>query len=365
MNYFERFSSNTIAGSGNQFFFRMDEHETRTGRLFYKITHGGTYRYSLLFSNVIDSTYADGSVSRKNLPCESWQIHNARIGRCRSDIFATDATQHRDNDVSEWKSMTFDGCLQKTVACGEVFWCDPIEMTFASGEYLCLELTFSGTMIPYHEESLLPVFVKKECGWEYDKRMPFAGMIGCDRSIKHKIAFWGDSITQGIGTPNNSYAHWNALVANMLGDEFACWNLGIGYARASDAASLGAWWEKAKQNDTVVLCLGANDILQNQPEEQIKQDIETVVKALKSNGTRVILQTVPPFEYTSEQLEVWKRVNEYICKAISKDIDFLFDVVPFLSSGEPNHAPEYGGHPNEEGCKIWADALYNALKDLF
>lgn len=33
----------------------------------------------------------------------------------------------------------------------------------------------------------------------------FAGMIGCDRKVSAKIAYFGDSITQGIGTKENSY----------------------------------------------------------------------------------------------------------------------------------------------------------------
>lgn len=361
MDYFACFSSNTTAGSGNQFYFSMPGNEIRTGRVFYKITHGGTYRYSLLFSNILDSTYADGSVGHKNMVCKPWQILRARIGRCHT----CKATEHSNSDIVEWKELAFDGLAEKHVASGEVFWCDPTEMTFYSDEYLCLEITFSGTMIPYHEESLLPAFVLKNGEWIYDKKTPFAGMIGCDRSIKHRIAFWGDSITQGIGTPINSYAHWTASVAKMLGVDFACWNLGIGFARANDAASLGAWWEKAKENDTVVLCLGANDILQNMPEMQIRQDIETVVKALKDNGIRVVLQTIPPFEYAHKQIEVWKNINHFIRTTLAPEVDLLFDVVPFLSTGEPNYLPKYGGHPDSNGCTVWADALYEALPEIF
>lgn len=70
MKYFEDFTSNTYAGSGNQLHFKMNENEIRTGRVFYKISVGGEYNYSILFSNIIDSTYADGSISHKNLICD-------------------------------------------------------------------------------------------------------------------------------------------------------------------------------------------------------------------------------------------------------------------------------------------------------
>ena len=54
MEYFKKFSSNTYAGSGNQLYFGTEENEIRTGRLFYKISFGGKYNYSVLFSNIID-----------------------------------------------------------------------------------------------------------------------------------------------------------------------------------------------------------------------------------------------------------------------------------------------------------------------
>jgi len=365
MDYFGTFSSNTIAGSGNQYFFTMKKNEIRTSRVFYKITHGGTFQYSLLFSNMIDSTYADGSISQKNLVCESWTIHAARVGRCQATIFGENAFRFYENDIYEWFAVTFDGENTKDVAPGELFWTDPIELSFESGEYICVELTFSGTVIPYHEESLLPVFVLRDGNWEYDKKTPFVGKIGCDRKVSHTIAFWGDSITQGIGTPINSYTHWNALVAEYLGEQFACWNLGIGYARANDAASLGAWWEKVKHNETVIICLGANDILQNQSKEQIISDLTSIVSALRQNRNRIVLQTVPPFEYTDDQIAVWLQINEFIRNELSKKAELMFDVVPYLSDNQSDYYPKYGGHPNEIGCKIWAKALYEQLKKLF
>ena len=83
MKYFEEYNSNTYAGSGNQLFFETNESKIHTGRVFYKISVGGEYNYSILFSNIIDSTYSDGALSHKNLVCDEWIIHSARIGKCR------------------------------------------------------------------------------------------------------------------------------------------------------------------------------------------------------------------------------------------------------------------------------------------
>ena len=208
---------------------------------------------------------------------------------------------------------------------GEFFVSDPIECVYKKDEYLCLEITFSGEMIPYHEESLILAFVKDNGEWKHSKFMPFAGMIGCDRKVKGKIAYLGDSITQGIGTKPNSYLHWNAILSEKIGSDYSYWNLGIGYGRASDAASDGAWLYKAKQNDIVFVCYGVNDILQGQSEEEIKTDLTLIVDTLKKCGKKVILQTIPPFDYQGKDVEKWMRINSYILTELKTKVDFVFD----------------------------------------
>ena len=374
MQYFEKYVSNTYAGSGNQHHFST-EGEVRTGRVFYKITAPGEYNYSILFSNIIDSTYADGSVSHKNLICHSWTIHRARIGKCRyidsgeavKSLTLADMDEGESADVTVFglESVTFGGLDSKQVAPGEFFNTDPIRMRFEKGEYLCLELTFSGRMIPYHEETLLPVFVKEGDRWVYSKKMPIAGMVGCDRPVKARVAYIGDSITQGIGTPLNSYAHWNAVLSEMLGEEYSFWNLGLGYGRANDAATDGAWLYKAKQNDVVFVCFGVNDIFRIPSEDQIKADLTSIVDALLADGKRVILQTVPPFDYKGETVRKWESINEYVKTVLGDRVDALFDCVPYLGTADSPEAARFGGHPNAEGSAVWAKALYEAVSPFF
>lgn len=113
MEYFKQYVSNTVAGSGNQLYFSMKDGEIRTGRVFYKIFSGGEYNYSVLFSNIIDSTYSDGSVSHKNLICDSWKIHSARIGKCGkfdeskeiSEMTVSDDGNDADIKVSGFKDV--------------------------------------------------------------------------------------------------------------------------------------------------------------------------------------------------------------------------------------------------------------------
>lgn len=369
MKYFDLFGSNTYAGSGNQFYFEMESDKISTGRVFYKISVGGEYNYSILFSNIIDSTYSGGLISQKNMICDSWTIYSAKIGKCKkidlskdvSELVMSGDGEESDIVVSDFRDIYFNGQKTKEVMPGEFFASDKVKMEYQKGEYLCLEITFSGTKIPYHEETLLPVFIKEDGMWKYSKFMPFAGMIGCDRKVKGKIAYIGDSITQGIGTKKNSYLHWTAVLSEMIGDKYSYWNLGIGCGTANDAASNGAWLYKAKQSDIVFVCYGVNDILREQSEEQIKADLNYIVEALKKEGKKVIIQTIPPFDYEGENVEKWQKINLYIMTVLKEKADFVFDNVRKLGEENRLEKAKYGGHPNEEGCKLWAQALLREI----
>ncbi|MBO5199587.1 MAG: SGNH/GDSL hydrolase family protein [Lachnospiraceae bacterium] len=378
MKYFETYRSNTYAGSGNQYIFSAEE--KRVGRIFYKIANGGSFSYSFLFSNTVDSTFSNGAVSHKNLICDEWQILGVRVGRCaeieRRTFQMTDEKEYpeivmgedaseADIAVGDFKEVTFCGEKQKLVHPGEMFASDPVCLTLNAGEYLCLEIAFQGSMIPSHEESIIPCFVKTGEKWTFSKKMPYASMVGCDRKVDVRVGYIGDSITQGIGTAINSYAHWNARVSEKLGERYAFWNLGLGYGRAEDAASDGAWLFKAKQNDVVVVCFGVNDLHQGNSEEQIKKYLLSIVTYLKKAGVKVLVQTIPPFDYQGAHIQMWKNINEYIRNDLAGVADAVFDVVPVLGKGgEESHRARYGGHPNAEGCEAWAEALYPVLKEL-
>lgn len=379
MKYFDTYVSNTVAAGGSQTVF-YPEDRPFTGRIFYRITCGGRFNYSLLFSNTVDSTFADGSVSRKNLVIDSWQILGARLGVCRELDFSAMCAETKEPSVTMGESpedrpdhvavsgflpVTFGGRTEKEVAPGEFFSSDPVELNLESGEYLCFELTFRGKMLPFHAESIIPAFVKDGDRWQYSRLIPFPAMVGVDRKVSKKVAFIGDSITQGCGTPVNAYSHWNAVLSAMLPKENAYWNLGYGYARASDAASNGAWLFKAKQNDFVIVCFGVNDIFHEfaadgpNSARNIKRSLTEIVDQLHSANVRVLVQTVPPFDYPEPLADIWREVNTFIRTELSQKAEAVFDDVPVLSAGGPDcPTAAWGGHPNEEGCRVWAEALF-------
>ena len=356
--FFRDFHSNTLAASGNQSWFET-EGAAVVGRVFYRVFAGGEYRYSLLFSDAMDSTFSDGQHSHVNQVLGDWEIVSARVGIvARADMEGFD-------EPSEWKTLTFDGAPSKAVAPGESFATDPVVLRTEKDAYLCLETTVRGARVPCHPETLLPSFVKTEDGWTRSVNTLFAGMVGCDRPVKLRVAYLGDSITQGCGTKYNTYEHWNAVLSEALGTDCAFWNLGLGYARARDAATDGGWLYKAKQNDLVVVCMGVNDMPREASAEAIMQSLQTIVRKLREAGVRVLLQTIPPFNYPEGLRERWLMVNDWIRSTLAGEADALFDVVPVLSeSPERPYMARYGGHPDGTGCAAWAAALKPTLSAL-
>ena len=358
MKWFETYSSNTLGAGGNQLIFGTDGKEM-TGRIYYKIFAGGTYNYSLLFSNIMDSTYKYGEESCCNKICDEWELLEAKVGICKE----TDA--EKAGEVENFIPLNFSGQKEKHVMPGEFFFSDPIKLSAEKGDFLCFEVRYKGDTIPYHWESILPVFTLQDGKFVPDKRVPFPGMVACDRKVKKKIGYLGDSITQGVGTPPNAYTHWNALISDAIGEEYSYWNLGIGYGKGQDAASDGAWLFKAKQMDAVVVAYGSNDVGRGRSVEGMKTDFDTIVQKLQDAGVKVFLISVPPFDWQEDYLVRWNAINEYLVNELSQKADGFFHIAPLLVDyTQWEGKSKYGKHPDEEGCRIWAEAMLPLFREF-
>lgn len=353
MNYFDKYTSNSLAGTSNQSCFISDK-KVHTSRIFYRVFCGGTYNYSFLFSNITDSRFTE--LTHTNCVVDSWEIVEMKVAvtdRCDCD-----------ENIDGFLKVGFEN--SKDIDLPEGFFCsDEICLNAPKDAYLCLEISFKGDKVPCHPELQIPSYIKNDGKWIWSVEVPVAHCIGCDRTVKNRIAFLGDSITQGIGPEKNSYEHWCSVLAEKIGDKFSYWNLGIGCGQAQDAASDGSWLFKAKQNDWCFLCFGVNDIIGDKASSSdVKERLDIIIDKLSDSGLKIIIQTIPPFDYADygdKEKTVWEDVNEYIKNVISKRVSGCFDNVTVLC-GEKPHNAKYGRHPNGEGCKKWAEALYEYLK---
>ena len=58
--FYKTYASDCTAGCGNQLLTRLEQPITKTGRCWFRLSHGAE-NYALLFSNQVDSTYDEAA----------------------------------------------------------------------------------------------------------------------------------------------------------------------------------------------------------------------------------------------------------------------------------------------------------------
>lgn len=358
------YASATALSTATNYIMKSDSVFTHTYRAYIKMAECGKMELKFWCSNLVDSTWADGSESRANLLGGLWKIEAAYIA---------DGGRLPDGSVVEGTQIpvTFDSSMARTALPGETFWSDAAEITIPEEHYLAFSWTITtlaaGDSFPYNTEApLVPAYdaprnaagqtsaggFRKSANCLY-----LPDFIGCKRKEARRLAFFGDSITQGVRTRPDTYEYWVARIAEKLAPTHSVWNIGSGWARAYDAASDGAWLHKAKQNDEVVVALGVNDMTAGRSATQVLEDLQTIVAKLKGsrNGMSVILCTVPTFNFTGSEELVWRHVNQAIRSHAISGVDRVFDIAKVLSQAAPRDnllMPEYmseGGDPHPNG----------------
>lgn len=347
------FYPNSIAGTNNNFIL-LGKERIICGRIFYRVLDKAPTEYILSFDNAVDSTYDDGSVCRANRKGAPYTVLSAFAGGYSGDPDKFDGIL---------TPLSFDGKKKKEVAPGEQYCCDPFTVDLKDKDYLVFEWTVVGTEIPYTPDKLQPSFLIENGKATRSAAFPQPSLILCKKEARLAFAFWGDSITQGLQTPVDGYAYWAAWIAKGLPQDIAFANLGLGFARAKDAATLGVWFEKAKQFDFVNLCFGVNDLgAEGESPENVCKSLYTVVTELKRAGCRVGLFTVPP---RGENDSARDKVNAYIKKELAPLAEYVYDTDPVLSDPARPGFPKYSLHPDPTGCKLLAEDFLGKYGHLF
>lgn len=355
---FEKYVSNTYISTSNN--KKVAEADNVTYRAYIPVEEYGELEYCFYFSNTVDSTWGDGRSVYAGLQGEEYQITSASVG---------DGGTGFEDEPKNVVSVTFDGgSAGKTVAPGETFWSDPVNLNIEEGDLIVWEWTVTGENIPcINMSDLTPCYADGV----YTNELPLPAMFGAKREVKKTIAALGDSITQGCQTTSHEYKFWAADIARELGSDYSLWNLGLGYARASDIAQKGDWLNRAKNANIVLVAYGTNDIVSGQnidagpsSAEQIEGWVDTVVSELKNAGCEVILFNAPPFDYDANSEAVRTEYNEKAAAIAEKNGVEFFDFASYLSDSSDPSKAIYGGHPNDEGCQIVADAFLEKFAKL-
>ena len=365
---FKQYPSNVPLGTSHNHILQFDTPRRLTARVYVRCLSHDVDTWRFWFSNGVDSTFGGLGAYEAHRDQEGghWTILSARIG----DGGPYQATfMDTPAPVKNWVPVTFGGQPAKSVSPCERFWSDEVAFSLPEGHLLVWEWELEGNGIPCTPDSQAATFTAYDGGGlGFDLMCPMPDRFGGKRSVKGNIAFWGDSITQGCGTGNNLYGMWAGRIALVLGKDYGCWNLGLGWARGSDAADGKFWAYKAAQNDAVCIAHGVNDILSGRygadrgdTAEEVLATLRRNVGMLTSRGIRVILFTIPPFDYHPEAYKVWRTLRDaYPPLAEELGVE-LFDFSAILDADPPygNQYP-YGAHPNGEGGRLVAEAFLQA-----
>ncbi len=364
---FHQYVSNIPLGTGNNCILEVGKPTRFKARAYLRPTVYGEFSWRFCFSNTVDSTFGGkGETAWRNKSGGYWHIHSATLSTApdsgndkASEVFA------KASPIGNTTPVTFDGRRDKAVTPDERFWSDPVTFRADEGSYLVWEWELEGDGIPFTPDSQAAIFCDWGDGFKHGTDCPFPALFGVERQVKKRIAFLGDSITQGCGTGINEYGMWVAKIAKALGTDYAVWNLGLGFGRGSDAATDGAWLSKAKQCDMAVLAYGVNDLEsgtygrgRGDTATEFLETEETLIRLLTEAGVNVILCTVPPFPLDRMKTEQWRIANRAIPRLAAKyglrlfDIERVFDVSPDLGC-----ICRYGDHPNGEGGTAAAEAF--------
>lgn len=357
------FVSNIPLSFSANFYYWLLKGQKRTFRTYVKPTVAGTFAWRFEYHNQVDSTWDDGSISRADMPGGHFSILSAAVAAC----------DERQNILS-MHTATFDGRETLDVhPCDQII-SDPVTLTVAEGGYVmfswCLMSMEEKAILPgtpdsralcyiaETEETTSPLSALRMVEEDSDETSVLPNVWLADRLIDRTCAFIGDSITQGCQTGLNMYEQWAARIIRGLPTNVASLNVGLGYARAEDAARGGTWLKKLKGIDVVNVCLGVNDIFQmtsqNDHADELTRNLESAVRRIKENTPhcRVVLFTVPPFSMPENEETVRERVNARI-RETGLGADAVFDMEILAVPGTRGTA-RFGEHPDGVGGAVAA-----------
>ena len=359
---FTTYVSNTVVSTGNNFY--IEKAENITYRAYLPVEEYGELEYKFFFTYTVDSTYTKGKIAFVGKSGGSYTISNATVADGGTGV---------EDEITNRTPVTFGGKETKEVAADESYWSDPVTMNIPEGHYMVWEWTVSGEGIPCNKMSSLTSTASSADGetFEFCDEIPLPQIIGAKRDVKHTVAAIGDSITQGCQTEQMKYEFWASKISTQLGSDVAFFNCGLGWARASDAASNENWLSRVSQYDTVIVAFGTNDIVSGKyggkksSAEEIDEYLDAIVSYLTEKGCDVILFNAPPQNFKETNEGIRTALNEKIPAIAEKYGAKFFDFSALLSTEDEPGKAVYGGHPNGEGGTVVADAFVKQFGSLF
>lgn len=182
-------------------------------------------------------------------------------------------------------------------------------------------------------------------------------------SNRPKVVAFGDSLTAGFGLlEKESYPYLLQEKLKSDGYDYEVVNAGVSGDTTIGGLERIDWVLEIENVKILILELGANDLMRGVPAEQVKQNLDTIIKKAKAKKVRILLcgMLAPPTGGSNYGRDF---ANVFPDLATQYKLDYL----PFLLENvalkkELNQAD--GIHPNAEGEKIMTENVYRALKPM-
>ncbi len=311
------------------------------------------------------------------------------------------ALRSKDSEIvaGSDKALMFNGKPGFTIGPGVVLLSDPVDLTFAPLADLAVSLFFSAESGPptTHSTGLHTTYIQ-EGDVTAQPSLPNAvttqsyyylsGIEVLAPAAAAAIVTYGDSITDGARSSNESNHSWPALLAARLAAKkdtahIAVINMGIGGNRVlrdvSGVSALGRFDRDVLSQagvKWVMVLEGINDIGHGTvaPEEAVTADDliaghKQIIEMAHAHGIKAIGCTLTPYEganYAREAGEAAREaLNQWIRTSGAYDAVVDFDAATHETANPKRIRAEFDPgdhlHPNDAGYQAMADAINLAI----
>lgn len=170
-----------------------------------------------------------------------------------------------------------------------------------------------------------------------------------------RVLAFGDSVTHGTGAGQGEdyptllahHSGWEVINAGIPGDTAL-------KARERIHAALQQY-----DPDLVIVELGGNDFLRRRPAPEVKEDLRSIIQAVKQQGATPVLVAVPQFSVFGASLGSLSDSPIYAELAEEEQVLLIPKVFSqVLSRNELKTDPI---HPNTQGYQVLAEGLIEGL----
>ncbi len=122
------------------------------------------------------------------------------------------------------------------------------------------------------------------------------------------------------------------------------------------------WTLSEKNIKIVILCLGANDMLRGIKTDQTKENLEEIIKYIKSKNIKIIFAgMIAPKSYGKRYKNKFDKIFSSLAQKYNLNfIPFLLNKVALI----PNLNQKDGIHPNKHGINIISETLINEIINI-